>query len=426
MYKRYSKYKDSGIEWVGDIPEQWDVKKLKFLMMNLDSRRIPLSSEERAEMRGDYPYYGSNGIVDHVNNFLFDGEYILLGEDGAPFFEAYKDVAFLVDGKFWANNHAHILKAFKGYNQRFLTYALNSVDYLRHITGSTRDKLTQDDMVSIQFPVPDENEQNKIAVYLSNKTSQIDDLIAKKESMIELLKEERAAVINNAVTKGLNPDAKVKDPGIEWLGEIPTHWRIKRIKYNALINRETLPETTDDNYEFNYIDIGNVNLEEGYKLNDKLRFAMAPSRARRFVKIGDTIVSTVRTYLKAITFFDEHVQDLIVSTGFAVLSPKDAILPKYLYYILRSEKFIDRICALSVGVSYPAINADDISNIYTWYPADKKEQMEIVNYLDDILAKNKSIISRLQSEIELLKEYRTALISEVVTGKIDVREAVKC
>lgn len=192
--------KDSGIEWVGKIPRNWTTLRLKYLMNNFDGKRVPLSSEQRSELQGEYPYYGSNGIVDRVNNYLFDGEYILLGEDGAPFFEAHKDVAFLVKGKFWVNNHAHILKAIKGYEQRFLTYALNRVDYRRHITGSTRDKLTQDDMSCIDLPVMEYSEQKAIADFLESKTAQIDDQITRAQKAIELLKEYRTALISEVVT----------------------------------------------------------------------------------------------------------------------------------------------------------------------------------------------------------------------------------
>jgi len=139
------------------------------------------------------------------------------------------------------------------------------------------------------------------------------------------------------------------------------------------------------------------------------------------VRKGDTIVSTVRIYLKAITYFGNDVNDIIVSTGFAVISPHKNFAPKFLYYILRSEKFIDRVCALSVGVNYPAINSTDLSDIIIWYPDNKNEQEKIAKYLDSIVMKTNDAIKRLQTEISYLQEYRTALISEVVTGKIDVR-----
>jgi type I restriction enzyme S subunit len=126
--------------------------------------------------------------------------------------------------------------------------------------------------------------------------------------------------------------------------------------------------------------------------------------------------------LKAITYFEDEVKDIIVSTGFAVVRPQNKFIPKFLYYVVRSENFIGRVCALSVGVSYPAINSTELSDVVIWYPHNKEEQKRIVKFLDDMVMKTKTVIKRLQAEIECLKEYRTALISEVVTGKIDVGE----
>src|SRR3972149_2647958 len=168
-----------------------------------------------------------------------------------------------------------------------------------------------------------------------------------------------------------------KDSGIEWIGNIPENWKIKKIKYVARVNQLALGEDTEETYEFNYIDIGNVDLEKGYSITEKVNFLNAPSRARRIVRKGDSIVSTVRTYLKAIAHFGDVVNDIIVSTGFAVVTPGVQLEPKFIYYILRSEKIIDRICALSVGVSYPAINSSDLADMAIWYPDDINEQKRI-------------------------------------------------
>ena len=221
-------------------------------------------------------------------------------------------------------------------------------------------------------PNPDYDEQELLSIYLDRKTAQLDDLIAKKERMIELLKEERTAIINQVVTKGLDPNVEMKDSGVEWLGKVPKHWRLKKLKYVSRVNSMALSETTDENYSFNYIDIGNVDLEEGVNLGEKIRFVDAPSRPDVLYKKGDTIVSTVRTYLKAIAHVEADVQDVIVSTGFAVITAKSQFISKFMYYVLRSEKFIDRVCALSVGVSYPAINSTELADIVVWYPDNKE------------------------------------------------------
>jgi type I restriction enzyme S subunit len=213
----------------------------------------------------------------------------------------------------------------------------------------------------------------------------------------------------------------MKDSGIEWIGEIPEHWILSKIKYVSLINNKTLSESTDDDYEIDYIDISSVTSIGEIDGVQSLNFKDAPSRARRILSKGDTIVSTVRTYLKAIAFIENTQSNLICSTGFAVLTPLSKVVPKYLFYLMRSEKYVNEIVRRSVGVSYPAVNASDIGDLECALP-DRDEQMYIVEYLDNCTTQINQLVNNIQAQIQKLKEYRQSLISEAVTGKIDVRE----
>ena len=150
--KRYPEYEERGVEWIGEIPRNWQTTTIKHLTKNLDGKRIPLSSEVRADQKKIYPYYGANGVIDYVEDYIFEGEHILIGEDGAPFFDKTRDVSLLTSGKFWVNNHCHILKNIGTSEPRFIVHCLNSVDYFQYITGSTRDKLTQADLNRIKIP----------------------------------------------------------------------------------------------------------------------------------------------------------------------------------------------------------------------------------------------------------------------------------
>lgn len=192
--------KDSGVEWLGKIPKHWKIKRLKNVTKCLDGRRIPLNSEQRGQMKGDYPYWGANGIVDYVNDWLFDEKLVLLGEDGAPFFERNKNVVFFVEGKIWVNNHAHVLRPKKSTDPKFLTHLLNVVEYRAFIDGSTRDKLTQEDMNDIPVQCPPIEEQQDITTYLDRETAKIDALIHKNREVIDKLQEYRTALISAAVT----------------------------------------------------------------------------------------------------------------------------------------------------------------------------------------------------------------------------------
>ncbi len=172
---------------------------------------------------------------------------------------------------------------------------------------------------------------------------------------------------------------KYKPSGVEWLGDVPHEWEVRRLKFAVTCNDETLPETTDPDYEIEYVDISSVNLAEGIVSTEKLEFEKAPSRARRKVQNGDSLVSTVRTYLKAIAPVNNPPENLIVSTGFAVVRPMDLMEPSFLSYYVQSQGFVDSVCANSKGVSYPAINPTELVCIETTYPENRSEQKAIAD-----------------------------------------------
>lgn len=273
----------------------------------------------------------------------------------------------------------------------------------------------------IKLPLPPIKEQNKIVDYLQFKLNKVDRFIRKKKQLIKLLNEQKAAIINQAVTKGLNPNAKTKPSGIEWLGDIPISWEVKPLKYYVSYNDETLSNSTDKDYNLKYIDIGNVNSDGVINEIVEYKFQDAPSRARRIVKNGDVIISTVRTYLKAIAKIEDD-EFIIVSTGFAVLRPKSNIDSDFLNVVVRANYFIEDVCANSFGVSYPAINASELVTLKLAVPTKIEEQKQIVHHIETETTKIEKTITTIEKEIILVEEYKTALIAEAVTGKIDVRD----
>lgn len=199
----------------------------------------------------------------------------------------------------------------------------------------------------------------------------------------------------------------------EWLGDMPAHWNSKRLKYLASINDEALPETTDAGHELAYVDIGSVDSRQGITTIEGMVFEDAPSRARRIVRDGDTIISTVRTYLRAIAPIVQPPANMIVSTGFAVVRPRK-LDSRYLSYALRESGFVETVVARSVGVSYPAVNASDIGIIPVLVP-DVSEQRAISDFLDRETATLDALIGKKRALIGKLKEKRAALISRTVT-----------
>lgn len=205
-----------------------------------------------------------------------------------------------------------------------------------------------------------------------------------------------------------------RDTGIEWIGRIPRNWKISKIKYQTTINPQTLSENTENDYKIKYLDIGNVDENGNIIEVEEYNFGDAPSRARRIVKNGDTIVSTVRTYLKAITSIRNAPENLICSTGFAVLRPTKGIDAVFLSYLIRSTRYVDEIVRRSTGVSYPAITSSEIGDMECILP-DLKTQKTIGEFLDKKTSEIDSLVVDKERLIELLEEKRQAIITEVVT-----------
>ena len=210
---------------------------------------------------------------------------------------------------------------------------------------------------------------------------------------------------------------QMKPSGIDWIGDIPESWKVKPLKYLAKCNQDVLLETTAPDYSFRYVDIGSVTSERGITEYQELRFEDSPSRARRRVSVGDTIISTVRTYLKAIAIISDS-ENVIVSTGFAVYTPDKAIYPQYLYYFCKSEGFVQEIDKNSYGIAYPAINTDLLSRICIAYPC-YEEQQVIADFLDKECARIDSIAADLEKQVALLQQYKKSLITETVTKGLD-------
>lgn len=218
--------------------------------------------------------------------------------------------------------------------------------------------------------------------------------------------------------------AEYKDSGVEWLGEVPSHWDTKPLKYLCTYNDDVLPDSTSKVFELEYVDIGSVSSTEGITNTENMVFEDAPSRAKRIVQDGDVIVSTVRTYLEAIAPINNPPENMIVSTGFAVIRPNEHLCKGYAAYCLRAKGFIKEVVSLSVGVSYPAINATDLVSIKI--PSLLfNEQTQIANFLDHETAQIDTLIEKQQMLIQLLKEKRQAVISHAVTKGLNSKAPMK-
>lgn len=430
-YQAYSEYKDTGANNLGNIPSHWHITKVKFISRCLDGSRIPLNAEQRGSMQGSIPYWGANSIVDYVDNHLFDEELVLLGEDGAPFFEHTKDVAFNVSGKIWPNNHVHVLRPdLKKISSKFLKYALNCVEYHLYITGSTRDKLNQSDMNEIFVRSCSVDEQEQIANFLDHETAKIDTLIDKQQQLIKLLKEKRQAVISHAVTKGLNPDAVMKDSGVEWLGEVPEHWDVCKLKHiiNALESGVSVnaADTPAQENERGVLKTSCVYTRSFRSEENKTVFKEEEGRLKCPVRKGAIIISRMNTpdLVGASALVEDdspnlYLPDRLWQTDFA---NNDRQNPKYVAFFMMLQGFRNQISLAAEGASSSMQNIakGDYLSINIVLP-EINEQNSIVSYVESKLQTFGILEGQADKAIKLLQERRTALISAAVTGKIDVR-----
>ena len=221
-----------------------------------------------------------------------------------------------------------------------------------------------------------------------------------------------------------SPHPASNPTGLTWLKALPKHWEARKLKHCLGVNESTLPETTEPDLEFRYIEIGAVNSGDLVEPPAIIRFSAAPSRARRIIKGGDTIVSTVRTYLKAVWYAENPGDNLICSTGFAVLTPKQGTVPKFASYVAQSAPFTDQVTAESVGIAYPAITEKKIGDLWIGLPP-PEEQTAIVRYLDAADQQIQAYISTKQRLIELLEEQRQAIIHQAVTRGLDPNVQLK-
>lgn len=196
--------KPSGIEWLGDVPESWRIGRVKSELRNLNTKRVPLSSPERGKMtRRTYDYYGASGVIDKVDDYLFDDDLILIAEDGANLVLRNLPLAIIARGRFWVNNHAHILKPVSG-SLEYFAALLECINYLPWITGAAQPKLTQDRLMSISIPVPPEGEQGEIAAWIETNTKSLRASAEKVKREIELLREYRIRLVADVVTGKLD------------------------------------------------------------------------------------------------------------------------------------------------------------------------------------------------------------------------------
>jgi len=416
-WKPYPSYKDSGIDWVGRLPDHWQIMPI-WMLFSLGRGRV-ISNIEISNHKGVFPVYSSQtedkGILGFLDTYDFDGKYLTWTTDGAN-----AGTVFVREGKFNCTNVCGTLKSKFKLDYHFCCYTLNHATSW-FVRQDINPKLMNNVMASIRIQFPPLAEQLLIAAFLDRETSRIDALIAKKQRQIELLQEKRTALISHAVIKGLNPDTKMKDSGIEWLGEIPEHWTLLSIKRLTLVKRGASPRPIDDpkyfedEGEYAWVRIADVTASHRYletttqrlsELGKSLSIPLEPGDL--FLSIAGTVGKPIITKIKC-----------CIHDGF-VYFPQYYENKEFLYYIFASGQPYQGLGKWGTQLN---LNTDTVGGIHIGLPP-RDEQDKIVAFLDFETQQVDVMIKKVNSSISLLQEYRTALISAAVTGKIDVRKEV--
>ncbi|MFR9542958.1 MAG: restriction endonuclease subunit S [Rikenellaceae bacterium] len=436
---RYEKYKDSGITWIGEIPEHWETRRIKsFSIVKRGASPRPIDDEKYFDAEGEFAWVRI-ADVSASNRYLLATTQRLskLGESLSV--KQYPNDIFLSIAGTVGKSIITRIKCcihdgfvwFKGleYNRELMSYIFDSGQpYLGLGKMGTQLNLNTDTVGNISFPFPSPSEQAKIAEYLDWKCGEVDKIVAVREEQIKLLGELRTSVISRAVTKGLNPDAPLKDSGISWIGSIPAHWEVVKLKFIGKINGRVgyRGYTTDDlvrkgegaytiggkHISKNILDLTDAEYISWHKYYESPEI---------MVKKGDIVIAQ-RGSLGKSALINKEIGCATINPSLVLLN---AILINnfYLHYWLISDITINTISLLNTATAVPMISQNQIENMSVMSPP-LAEQQAIADYLDKKTAEIDSAVAKYKEQIAKLKEYRGALITEVVTGKIDVRDVV--
>ncbi|HRP70442.1 MAG TPA: restriction endonuclease subunit S, partial [Turneriella sp.] len=401
--------KDSGVEWLGMVPAHWEVKRLKYIARFRSGESI---TSENIEPEGQFPVYGGNGQRGFASNYTHDGEFILIGRQGA----LCGNINF-ANGKFWASEHAVVVRSTAKIVVRWLGELLYAMNLNQYNISAAQPGLAVERIQELAIPLPPLSEQRAIAAYLDRETARIDTLIAKQEQLIALIDEKRQALISHAVTKGVSHSIRqgfkslpngMKDSGVEWLGAIPEHWEVKRLKYVLNLVTRKVPVGSSKAIALENIQswTGNIVESETEYESEGIEF-----------HAGDILFGKLRPYLAKV--YRAESNGISVGDIF-VLRAGNQNSTHFYSLILRTRDYISAIDSSTYGAKMPRVSWEYFSNLPIPLPP-LDEQRAIAAYLDRETAKLDTLKAKAQSAIELLREKRSALISAAVTGKIDIR-----
>jgi type I restriction enzyme S subunit len=442
--KPYPVYKDSSVEWLGEIPEHWEVKRLKFgAELNpppLAARRLSQDAEvsfvpmEAVGEYGGLDLSRTKPLADVGSGYTFFGDGDVVVAKITPCFENGKGAlaAGLANGVAFGTTELHVLRASDAVDREYLFYVTLTDAFRRlgeaEMYGAGGQKRVPETFIeNLKHPIPPKPEQRAIAAFLDRETARIDALVAKKEQLIQLLQEKRIAFITRAVTKGLEPSIITKDSGVEWLGAVPAHWEVSRMKDISFLKgrlgwqglradeyAEEGPYVVSSEY-FNKASIDwarcpRVTVER-YKMDAAIQLA-----------VGDVLLMKDGAAMGKLAYVDSLPGPACLNSHLLLFRPiRQSYHARYIFYVLWSREFQEYTKLNGTGATFLGVSQQSVGDYLLALPP-LHEQRIVAAFLDREILKIDTLVAKVREGIERLNQFRAALISAAVTGKIDVRE----
>lgn len=407
--KKERKMRDSGIPWIEEVPEGWEFSKIKYhCTMKSGDNITALDISDN----GEYPVYGGNGLRGFYKIYNKNGNHILIGRQGALAGNVH-----LVNGKFWATDHAVIVTL---KNDVFINYFFRMLESMNlnqyAFDTAAQPGLSVSRIMNLNIVLPNLKEQHRIADFLGSKCSEIDTLIEHLRARMESAKEYKKAVITEAVTKGLDKDAKMNDSGVEWIGEIPDGWKVVRFKHIASIKSNLVQP--DKYMKYPQIAPDNIEKDTGRLLSHQTVEESGVISGNHLFYRGQILYSKIRPNLNKLTVapFDGLCS--------ADMYPIESKLPTlFMVYSMLSTYFVSQVSLIIQDrVKMPKINQEELGEIKVAVPS-QQEMLTIADYLDSKCSEIDALLQNYEYQIATLEEYKKSLIYEYVTGKKEVPEA---
>lgn len=422
-HQKYQKYNPTNIDWIGDIPDGWEVKKLKNSFSFEKWKNAWLYTQEYIssdENKWEYPVYsgqtGNNGVMGYINTFIYDEERAIF----TTTVWAKVMTPMLLSGKFSLSQNCVLFKRTNVVDEWYFYYQLFPLFQRKidDIPSHMQPSLRIGDLNKYLVIYPSLEEQQKITNYLDEKMALLDEAIAKKQKQIELLAEHRTALINDAITKGLNSDVEMKDSGIDWVGMIPKGWEVKKMKFigKSITGLTYSPDEVSDN---GILVLRSSNIQKWLLDYNDTVYVNRDIPSDLIIQDGDILICS-RNGSKALIWKNVRLCNLSKNTTFGafmtVFRTKNS---RFISYVLRSNIFASQIETF-LTATINQLTLGNLNSLVVPIPSNLEEQGDIADYLDKETKYINDMIAKIEKSIELLEEYKTSLISHTVSGKIKV------